>query len=190
MKKIFILLGNPDSETLSGEFTSTYENAAKAAGHEVRRMNIGDMAFDPILHKGYKVIQEMEPDLHTMQDNVNWCDHFVLVYPNWWSGMPALLKGMFDRAWLPRFAFSFKKDSMGWSRLLKGKTSRVIVLSKTAPFSIWLMFGGYTNQISRGILGFSGLKVKVTKIGNSENLAPQTKDKWKRKIVTLANSAR
>jgi NAD(P)H dehydrogenase (quinone) len=52
--KIFILLGHTDSDTLSGAFASTYERAAGAAGHEVRRLNIGEMQFDPILHKGYK----------------------------------------------------------------------------------------------------------------------------------------
>src|SRR3990167_320914 len=76
-KKIYILLGHPDKETLSGHFADIYEQEAKAAGHEVRRTNIGDLSFDPILHKGYKVIQELEPDLLKVQEDMRWAEHLV-----------------------------------------------------------------------------------------------------------------
>ncbi len=63
-RRIFILLGHPDSgtEPVSRTLADTYEAAARAAGHEVRRMNIFDLTFDPVLHKGYRAIQELEPD--------------------------------------------------------------------------------------------------------------------------------
>ena len=65
-------MGNPDKEgTLSAFIADVYEQAAKTAGHEVRRTNIGDLAFDPILHKGYRAIQELEPDLKKVQEAIN-----------------------------------------------------------------------------------------------------------------------
>jgi NAD(P)H dehydrogenase (quinone) len=188
MKKIFILQGNPDSDTLSGHFARLYEFVAREAGHSVQIVNIGDLEFDPILHKGYKVIQELEPDLKMVQQGIRDADHIVVIYPNWWCTMPALLKGFFDRAWLPAFAFRFRKNGMGWDRLLAGKTARVIVLSKTNPWIIRFMFGDYTNEISRGILGFSGLKVRLTRIGDSEHLSTGALASWERKIEKLAKS--
>lgn len=190
MKKIFILLGNPDAETLSGEVATAYEETAKAAGHEVRRMNIGDLKFDPILHKGYKVIQELEPDLKEVQENMRWCEHFVFVYPVWWSATPALVKGMFDRMWLPGFAFRFYKDRPGWEGLLKGRTARIIALSKLHPWQIRLLFGDHTNEISHATLGFSGLRVRMTEIGHSESLSEKEKAGWMKRVRALARAGK
>ena len=33
------------------------------------------------------------------------CQGLVLVFPTWWYGMPAILKGYFDRVWVPGVAF-------------------------------------------------------------------------------------
>lgn len=190
MKKIYLLLGHPDKETLSGHFADTYEAAARAAGHEVRRANIGDLVFDPILHKGYKVIQELEPDLLKAQEDMRWADHFVLIYPLWWSGTPALLKGLFDRMWLPGFAFRFHKHETwhslpGWDKLHKGKTARVVALSKMPAWLISVLFGDFTNEISRATLGFSGFKVRRTHIGNAEKLSPKKLAAWERTMEKL-----
>ena len=190
-KKIVILLGHPDRETLSGHFAMLYEQAAKGAGHEVKRFNLGDLQFDPVLHKGYKMIQEHEPDLKELQEAIRWCEHLLIVYPNWWCTMPALLKGLFDRMWLPGFSFNMRKNNkgapvLGWKKRLKGKTSRVVVLSGTHPFLLWLMFGDYTNEIKRGILWFAGFKVKLSLFGPTDQAPEWKKNEWRRKIIVLA----
>ncbi len=187
MSKIFILMGNPDAEeTLSNDVAVTYEAEAKAAGHEVRRTSIGDLSFDPILHKGYKEIQALEPDLLKVQEDMKWADHFVLIYPLWWAGMPALLKGMWDRMYIPGFAFHFHKDGMGWDKLLAGKTARVVITSKNWPLLERFLFGDFTNEIARAILGFAGYKVRITKIGRAENMPESQKTAWMKTISTLA----
>lgn len=186
MKKIFIVLGNPDKDSFTGALADQYEQAAREAGHDVRRMNIEEMQFDPILHKGYKSIQELEPDLKTMQEHVRWADHFVVLYPNWWCAMPAKLKGMFDRAWLPGFAFNFDKKTKALIQRLQGKTARVVVVAGThSPFMTWLKFGDYTNEISRGILGFAGFDVRVSTFGPCDHVEPHVHNEWMNEIRDL-----
>jgi len=184
-------MGNPDADgTLSNEIASTYEAEARAAGHEVRRANIGDLSFDPILHKGYRAIQQLEPDLLKVQEDMKWADHFVLVYPLWWAAMPALLKGMWDRMFIPGFAFHMHKNGMGWDKLLKGKTARVIILSNNWPMAERLLFGDFTNEIAKALLGFAGYKVRMTEIGHSERLTDDKKALWTSRVAKLARAAK
>lgn len=191
-KKVFVLLGHPNSDTLAGKMASAYETGALSAGHEVRRMNVGDMQFDPILHMGYKVVQPLEPDLKTFQENVKWCDHFVIVYPNWWSAMPALLKGLFDRAWTPGFAYNFYKDGrLGWIKRLTGKSARMIILANTHPFMTWLFFGEFTNELARAILSFAGIApVRVKVFAPSEKASPTRVAWWLRRVKDMGRRAK
>jgi NAD(P)H dehydrogenase (quinone) len=121
---------------------------------------------------------------------MKWADHFVLVYPLWWSATPALLKGMFDRLWLPGFCFHFWKNGLGWDRLMKGKTARVITLSKLNPLFIRFAMGDFTNEIRSATLGFAGYKVRMTEIGNSEKLSGAAQARWTRRIASLARKGR
>lgn len=189
-KKIFILLGHPDSgpEPLSRQLADRYEASARSAGHEVRRTNLSDLSFDPSLHKGYRAIQELEPSLTKVQEDMTWCEHFVLFYPNWWGGMPASLKGMWDRMFLPRFAFRMWKNKFGWDALLKGRSSRVVVTCSNPVILDHLAFGDFTASIKRSLLSFAGFSVRVTAIGRSERLSPSQKEGWMKRIERLARS--
>ncbi|MDP3958050.1 MAG: NAD(P)H-dependent oxidoreductase [bacterium] len=189
-KNVLVLLGHTDKETTSGGFADAYEEGARAAGFEVRRKNLGDLSFDPILHHGYKVIQELEPDLCSLQEDFRWADHIAIFYPNWWGTMPAMLKGLFDRFYLPGFAFRFNKDRPGWEKLLKGRTGRVVICMDSPPMLSRILFGDNSNEIRSAILGFGGIKAKVTKVGPLKNAAPEWKEGWRKKLYRMGTRAK
>lgn len=193
-KRIFILLAHPNATgTLTASFADRYERAALDRGHEVRRVNLGELAFDPVLHKGYKEIQSLEPDLVTFQENVIWADHLVILYPNWWGTMPALLKGLIDRAWLPGFAFRFHKTGpmkgLLWDPLLKGRTARIIILANTHSLIAHFFFGDFTNELSRATLGFAGVRTRVSVFAPSEKASAATRDRWLRAVARMGAHA-
>ncbi|MCU0678155.1 MAG: NAD(P)H-dependent oxidoreductase [Candidatus Pacebacteria bacterium] len=185
-KKILVLCGHPDHESFSGEVASSYERSSREAGHEVVRVNIGQLHFDPILHKGYKEIQHLEPDLVDLQNRFREAEHIVIVYPNWWCAMPAILKGLFDRFWLPGFAFNFNKETKRIDKHLKGRSARVIVLSGShSPFQTWWRFGDFTNEIQYGILEFAGIRTAVTAYGPCEKVGAPCREKWLREVEAM-----
>lgn len=189
-KKIVIICGNPDADTFTGAALDHYQAGAEDMGHEVRRYNLGELQYDPILHKGYKEIQQLEPDLVMLQNAIRECDHLVIGYPNWWCTMPALLKGLFDRIWLPGFAFNFSKETKKIEQHLQGKTARVLIFSGThSPFKTWWQFGDYTNEIQYGILEFAGIKTQVSSYGPCEKVADDVRAKWMKEIESYGKRA-
>lgn len=189
-RKVYILVGHPHcGDSFTKQLADVYEASALQAGHEVRRQDVSEMCFDPILHNSYHSIQALEPDLETFQANLRWADHFVIVHPRWWGAMPAMLKGVFDRAWLPGFAFRFHKNGIGWDRLLHGKTARIFIPANTSPLISNILFGDFTNELSRATLGFAGIKPKCTVLWPSERASESKRKRWLRMVARLGTRA-
>ncbi len=175
---------------MCGAIADAYEAGAREAGHTIDRLNLGEMQFDPILHKGYRAMQALEPDLVKFQKLVTESDHFVIVYPVWWVGMPALLKGLFDRAWLPGSAFRYMKMPSGkrsifWHRMFRGKTARTIMTSGTEPLLVRFLPGNVNAQLKWGILWFAGFSVRAKWYGPSENTPENMKMRWLAEVKEL-----
>lgn len=190
-KKITVILGHPDSASFCGAIAETYTKAAEQAGHHVELFKLGELDFDPVLHHGYNKRQDHEPDLEKIKISIEQADHLVFVYPIWWGSMPALLKGFFDRVFLPGFAFKYRKDSPFWDRLLTGRSGHAIVTMDTPPWYFRFIYKmpGH-NQMKRTILEFCGIKpVKITSLGPVRTASPEKRTKWLNKISAYATKA-
>ena len=189
-KKILVILGHPDAESFCGALANAYVNGAKATGAGVRILKLGDLDFDPVLWKGYNRVQELEPDLKESQELINWSSHIVFVYPNWWGTMPALLKGFFDRVFLPGFAFKYRENSEFWDKLLSGRTAHLIVTMDTPPWYYrWIYHRPGHNEMRRAILGFCGIKVvKITELAIVRSSLPEKRDKWISMVERLGSN--
>ena len=167
MKNILVVLGHPRNDSFCGAMADAYVQAVRAAGAEVRVLKLADLVFDPVLHDGYAQIQPLEPDLVAAQADITWAQHLVFVYPNWWGTFPSLLKGFFDRAFLPGWAFSYRKDSPMWDKLLVGRSARVLVTMDSPGWYYRFLVGAPGDkQIRTSILQFCGVKpVKIRHFG-------------------------
>ncbi|MET0393487.1 MAG: NAD(P)H-dependent oxidoreductase [Chitinophagaceae bacterium] len=176
---IYLLLAHPDKNSFNGRLAEAYEQEAVRRGHQVRRQNLGDLQFDPTLHQAYKAIQALEPDLLAAQQNISWCDKWVIIYPVWWGMVPALFKGFLDRVLLPGFAFRYHDKGPFWDKLLRGRSAQVITTSD-AP-AIWLWWQ-YRNSdlaaIKQAALKFCGITpVQTFRIGNMKYLNEPQRNK-------------
>ena len=180
MKKILIINGHPDKESFCFALAKKYKEGADLAAADCKLVHLADLDFNPVLTYGYRRISELEPDLIIMQQEILAADHLVLLYPNWWSTFPALLKGFIDRVFLPGFAFKYREGSPFWDKLLKGKTARLIVTMDTPKWYYWLInknAGHHAMKI--GVLAFCGIKpVKITSFAPLKSSTDKTRKKW------------
>lgn len=187
MKRTLILNANPKPESLCRAMAERY--AAKARErHEVRVLHISELAFDPNLAVGYDDEQPLEPDLQAFQEHLRWAQHLVIVTPVWWGSIPAQLKGLFDRALLPGFAFRYHPGKMIPEKLLPGRTAEILVTLDTPPFWYrWVQGRPIHMQLQRTILGFVGIRNRRTRyfgpvIGSSE----KQRTRWLAAVERLA----
>lgn len=156
-KKILVLVGHPDKTSLTNSLADAYEHGARKAGYEVERINVADLTFDPVLRGGYRGKQEFEPDLVKFQNTVAWSDHMVVFFPLWWGDMPALFRGLFDRAFLPRFAFKYT-GPYRWNKLLAGRSASIFPVSGTRPLILRILGMTPGAVLKQSILSFAGFK--------------------------------
>ena len=66
------------------------------AGHEVRVNDLYADGFDPVMSASERLTHKepgVTPALERYAADLQWAQALVLVYPTWWSGQPAMLKG-------------------------------------------------------------------------------------------------
>ena len=186
-KKILIINGHPNKDAFNFGITKAYTKGAGNAGAEVKQVIIADLVFNPNLQFGYQKRIDLEPDLTKAWEKIKWADHFVWVHPVWWGGLPAITKGFIDRLFLPGFAFQYRKNSVWWDKLLKGKTAHIITTLDQPAWYYWFAFGRPgVNQLKKSTLQFCGIKpVKVTYIGSIKNTNASLRKRWLDKIEEL-----
>lgn len=190
MKKILIINGHPDRESLCFALAESYKKGADANGDQCLLVHLIDLKFNPILSYGYRIVSELEPDLLKIQQDILQADHLVFVYPNWWATFPALLKGFIDRIFLPNFAFKYHEKGPLWDKLLKGKTARLIVTMDTPKWYYWLVNrnAGH-NAMKIGVLEFCGIKqVKISVFAPVKSSNDLKRKKWLDEVETLGRN--
>ena len=130
-RKVTIILAHPEPESFCASLAVEVKSAAVEAGFEGEILDLYKEGFDPLL-TGEEIRRRFsfEKQVQEHQKRVEEADMLVWIHPDWWGGMPAVLKGWLDRVFAPGFAFSFEEqDDRRIIRipLLKGKAALTLI---------------------------------------------------------------
>lgn len=130
--KVLIVYCHP----VEGSFCSAMRDAAadgfRQAGHSVEIIDLTADNFDPVMSAdewaSYYLRDEQVPiGVETYIQQVTEAEILCFVYPTWWSGLPAQLKGWIERVMVLGVAFRLNSNNKVRPALLNVK--RIYVVS-------------------------------------------------------------
>jgi NAD(P)H dehydrogenase (quinone) len=178
MKNILVIMGHPDKNSFCNALAEKYIKGASENEVRIEQICIADLNFNPNLAFGYNKRMELEPDLLKSWEKIKRADHLVFVYPIWWGGMPAMMKGFIDRLFLPGFVFKKRENSVWWDKYLVGKSARIISTMDQPAWYFWLIYWAPAHRaLKNTILKFCGVSpVKITSIGPIRLSSPKFRE--------------
>lgn len=112
--KCLVVIAHPVADSLCHALARASTDALSAAGHEVEVEDLYRIGFSPALTVSERRTYYHPPfDSSAVQPRIERllaADALVLVFPTWWFGFPAVLKGWFDRVWAPGVAYDHADD--------------------------------------------------------------------------------
>ena len=130
------MIGHPIPDSLNHALADAYIAAARDAGAEVR---VHDLAVTRISDTTERdQLRAWNGDTTPLDETVrgfiadlDWAQHLVVLFPQWWGTYPAALKNHLDRVFLSGTAFRYKKGQIP-HRMLTGRTARIL-MNPTKP---------------------------------------------------------
>jgi putative NADPH-quinone reductase len=135
---ILAVTAHPLKNSLCGLFSETVTGSLTNMGHAVQSENLYVNRFDPVLSMDermtyYRESYDSSKVSAEMERLVN-SDALVLIFPTWWFGFPAILKGWFDRVWAPTVAYDHADDFGPIKPRLNNLKKAFIVTTLGAPW--------------------------------------------------------
>jgi NAD(P)H dehydrogenase (quinone) len=107
--RVLVIFAHPLGDSYAAALRDTVVAALQAGGHAVDLCDLYQEGFDPVLsaqeRRDYENTCENARAVSRHVARLREADGIILVFPSWWYGMPAILKGYLDRVWLPGVAF-------------------------------------------------------------------------------------
>lgn len=139
--KVLVLYSHPVETSYGAALHVQVVDSLVRAGHEVDDCDLYREEFDPILSRQDRVnYHEIPENLSLIQpyvDRLQAADAMVIVSPVWNFGFPAILKGYFDRVWVPGVSFDLI-DGKVVSKLTNIKKLTAIMTYGADPFRAFL----------------------------------------------------
>jgi putative NADPH-quinone reductase len=135
--RVLVLHSHPVESSYGKALYRQTLESLKAAGHEVDGCDLYAEEFDPVLSRHDRLVYHDYPEnTELVKDHVQrlqWAEGLVVVTPVWNFGFPAILKGYFDRVWLPGVSFELV-DGKVESRLRHIRKLGAVMTYGATPF--------------------------------------------------------
>ena len=187
---MLIIYAHPNKKGHCGYILQQVKKDLDARKIDYTVLDLYKMKYNPVLQpeehytSGNKKVTE---DTSKIQKMLKSNDKFIFIYPTWWNGTPAILRGFFDRVLVNGFAFRYV-NSMPRG-LLQGKKASVITTTGGPVIIEKTLLGNRSLKvIVKDILGFCGISAKGYMVGSANHFTEKNKRVIEDKVNKVVNN--
>lgn len=164
--RVLVVYCHPVADSFCAALRDTAVAAIRAKGCDARVLDLYAENFDPVMHpcerQTYNEHAPADPALQPHIEGLRWAEALVFIYPTWWYGLPAMLKGWLDRVWAKDVAFALDKSS-GTIEPLMGHIQKIAVVTTCGAAWWWSLIVGQPGRktITRGIRALCGWRCRT-----------------------------
>ena len=151
-----IIFAHPNPNSFTKAIVERVVQATQTAGANVVIRDLYAMNFNPILSAA-EMKGELSAEILQEQQYIREADLITLIYPVWWMGFPAILKGYLDR--VLTHGFAYKTDETGSIGLIHGKKMQqfINIGSNVAEYQANGYAKGLDICLVNGLFNFCGI---------------------------------
>jgi putative NADPH-quinone reductase len=139
--RVLVIYCHPDETSFASALHKAVIKSLTASGHAVTDLDLYGDGFKPVMsleeRREYSDDSLYFKSVEKYANQLASVEALVAVYPTWWYGMPAMLKGYFDRVWAPGIAYDVKPDGGVDTRRLEHIQRIAVVTTYGSPW--WLI---------------------------------------------------
>jgi putative NADPH-quinone reductase len=113
--RVLVVYCHPVPDSFCAAVRDVAIEAIVAKGCEARVIDLYAEKFDPVMsveeRRTYNDCAPKDPALEAHIAHLAWAEAVLFIYPTWWYGLPAMLKGWLDRVWAKDVAFELTEGS-------------------------------------------------------------------------------
>lgn len=191
--KCLIVAAHPLPDSLCMALTNRVAERLQADGHTVVLEDLYAEDFAPALTAGERE-SYYSPSYNVSQveaqvERLLVAEAIVLVFPTWWFGFPAVMKGWFDRVWVPGTAYDHAQDFGPISPRLKELKRMLVITTLGAPWWVdWIVMRQPVKKIVKIALLSTcapDCRFAMLSLYKSENLNPDKVERFVNRILNL-----
>jgi putative NADPH-quinone reductase len=189
--KCLVVKAHPLAESLCSSLTELIVQTLRDAGHSVEVEDLYEKQFDASLteperrsyYDGAYAAEQVAPQIERLLQ----AEAVVLVFPTWWFGFPAILKGWFDRVWAPGVAYDHADRYGPIKPRLNHLRHMLVVTTLGSPW--WVDRLGLRQPVKRvletAIVGTCAPKCRFQMVSlyKAEHPAPENVERFKVRVV-------
>lgn len=190
MMNCLIVTAHPLKECLCAHLTRQTVAHLETRGYTVTVKDLYKERFDPVLTRDERAsYYRRRYDRSLVEKEIEQLEHtesLVLIFPTWWFGFPAILKGWFDRVWAPDVAFRHDRDLKAIVPCLDNLKELKVITTLGSPW--WVDFFALRQPVKKvlktALLGACAKRCsfKMLSLYKSEKLTKEKVQRFVEKI--------